>query len=264
MEKAVEKYAGTQAVARTFQLINLFDDRHPVWSLADLIVASGLKRTTVFRLLSALEAEGIVRKLPTGSYMLGPGLIALGGRAMRANRLRTVAQPFLHELAHLTNESVTIDVLWTEDGKPQSMVVEELLGHHLLGMSQYIGARFPAHATSTGKVLLAFSSAEYLQTLNLTNLQLLTSNTITDPALFQLELATVRERGYAITQNELEPGVMAVAAPIFNLHGEVIAALSVGGPSGRISAEILHKIAIPLIETAQKISQQIGYKGTRT
>ena len=260
MEVAKEKYAGTQAVARTFQLINLFDDRHPSWSLADLIVASGLKRTTVFRLMAALEAEGIVRKLPTGNYMLGSGLIALGGRAIRANRLRTVAQPHLYELAHLTTESVTIDVLWVEDGMPQSMVIEEHLGHHLLGMSQYIGARFPAHATSTGKVLLAFSSAEKRQYLNLTKLDPLTQQTITDPNRFQLELHHIRQQGYAMTVSELEEGVMAVAAPMFNLHGEVVAALSIGGPRSRISAETLHQFAVPLIEAAQKISKQIGYE----
>ncbi|MGB1249680.1 MAG: IclR family transcriptional regulator [Candidatus Promineifilaceae bacterium] len=260
MDYVKEKYAGTQAVARTFQLINLFDDRHPAWSLADLIIASGLKRTTVFRLMAALEAEGIVRKLPTGNYMLGSGLIALGGRAIRANRLRTVAQPFLHELAHLTTESVTIDVLWVDEGRPESMVIEEHLGHHLLGMSQYIGGRFPAHTTSTGKVLLAFQSAEKNNYLNLTELERYTSETIIDPDQFQTELETVRQQGYAVTINELEDGVMAVAAPLFNLHGEVVAALSVGGPRSRISAESLHKIAIPLMQAASQISQQIGYE----
>lgn len=260
MEKVKERYAGTQAVTRTFQLINLFDDRHPVWSLVDLIVASGLKRTTVFRLMAALEAEGIVRKLPTGNYMLGSGLIALGGRAIRANRLRTVAQPHLLELAHLTTESVTIDVLWVEDGKPQSMVIEETLGHHLLGMSQYIGARFPAHATSTGKVLVAFQSAEKRKYLNLTHLQRFTDNTITDSQTFQNELAVIKAQGYAVTVSELEDGVMAVAAPMFNLHSEVVAALSIGGPRSRISAETLHQFAIPLMKAAQQISQQIGYE----
>ena len=73
-----EKYAGTQTIARAFALINLFTNEQPVWSLLDLIAASGLKRTTVFRLLSALGAEQIMRKTETGDYTLGPGLIALG------------------------------------------------------------------------------------------------------------------------------------------------------------------------------------------
>ena len=89
----MEKYAGTQSIARTFGLIKLFDDDKPVWSLPELIEASRLKRTTVFRLLSALEAEGIMRRTPLGDYQLGPELILLGGRAIRANNLRAVAQP---------------------------------------------------------------------------------------------------------------------------------------------------------------------------
>ena len=103
----MEKYAGTQAMARAFGLIRLFDDARPVWSLPDLIDASGLTRTTTFRLLSGLEAEGILRKTSSGEYALGPELIVLGGRAIRSNNLRTVAQPFLQQLVVDSAESTT-------------------------------------------------------------------------------------------------------------------------------------------------------------
>ncbi|MGB0388389.1 MAG: IclR family transcriptional regulator [Ardenticatenaceae bacterium] len=255
-----EKYAGAQTVSRAFRLVDLFDDRHPIWSLAELIKASGLKRTTVFRLMAALEAEGIVRKLPTSNYTLGSKLIALGGRAIRANPLRAVARPFLQELTNLTTESSIVDVLLIEDGRPESMAVEEVLGYHLLGMVQYIGSHFPAHATSTGKVLLAFQSSENLSHLDLSHLKRFTKHTITDSARLMEELADVRQKGYATTMNELEEGVMAIAAPIFNAHGEVVAALNTSGPRSRISPERLHSLAVPLKAAALQISQQIGYE----
>ncbi|MGB0388510.1 MAG: IclR family transcriptional regulator [Ardenticatenaceae bacterium] len=257
----MEKYAGTQAIARVFRLIKLFDDDHPVWSLPDLIEASGLKRTTVFRLLSALEAEGIVRKTPTGEYALGAELILLGGRAIRSNRLRTVAQPYLHQLVHQTSESATIDVLWVDDEQvPHSMVIEELLGQYLLGLFQFIGVRFPAHTTSTGKVLLAYQPEEVLNQLNLAHLTAQTEHTITSPERFKEELAKVRAQGFATTINELEIGLAAVAAPIFNHHGTIQAALCVGGPTSRISKEKLLALSQYVRQNAHHISQKIGYQ----
>ncbi|MEM7538858.1 MAG: IclR family transcriptional regulator [Chloroflexota bacterium] len=255
-----EKYAGTQTIARAFALVNLFTDEQPVWSLPDLINASGLKRTTVFRLLSALEAEQIVRKTETGDYMLGPGLIALGGRAIRTNQLRAVAQPLLRELVQRTGESVTIDILWIDDEqRPTSMVIEEQLAQRVLGLSQYIGARFPAHTTSTGKVLLAYQSPKRLAQLQLTPLASYTEHTITTTEVLDETLAEIRKQGYATTINELELGLTAIAAPIFNHYGEVQAALCIGGSSSRFSSEKLVATSAVLIEYGQQISRKIGY-----
>lgn len=260
MDKSMQKYAGTQSIARVFMLIKLFDDYRPIWSLPELIEASGLKRTTVFRMLAALEAESIIRKTPTGEYTLGAGLIMLGGRAIRSNRLRTIAQPYLHELVHQASESVTIDVLWVDEDKvPQSMVIEEQLSQHLLGLFQYIGARFPAHTTSTGKVLLAYQAEEVLNQFNLDQLTAQTKQTITSPEQFRAELANVRAQGFATTRNELEVGLTAVAAPIFNHHREIQAALCIGGPTSRISKEKLHQLSVYVRDVADKISRQIGY-----
>ena len=255
----MEKYAGTQAIARTFQLIKLFDDENPIWSLPRLIESSGLKRTTAFRLLAALEAEGIVRRTANGDYTLGPALILMGGRAIRANPLRTIAQPFLYNLVQQTAESVTLDVLWvTETGQSTSMVIEEKLGQHVLGMSQYIGARFPAHTTSTGKVLLAFQTDAALAQLNLSELAPFTDETITTIAHLQAEFDQIRRQGFATTRNELEIGLAALAAPIFNHHGEVQAALCIAGPSSRLTEQRVAELCEVVVETAVHISTHLG------
>lgn len=255
----MEKYAGTQAIARCFSLLRLFDDARPQWSLVDLIAASGLKRTTVFRMMAALEAEGIVVKNARAEYQLGSELIMLGGRAIRSNHLRQLSRPFLEDLVFQTSESALLDVLWLGENRiAYSMVVEEALGKHVLGMAQYIGARYPAHVTSTGKVLLAFSSAERLANIDFGALEPLTQSSITDSEQLFAELAAVRERGYASNVNELEVGLVSLAAPIFNLHSEVCAAITVAGPSSRITPQKRKDIAERVVASARAISQQLG------
>ncbi|MEM9776194.1 MAG: IclR family transcriptional regulator [Chloroflexota bacterium] len=261
----MEKYAGTQAIARMFQLIQLFDDQNRYWSLQALVEASNLKQTTVFRLLSALEAEGVVSKTVGGDYTLGAELIRLGGRAMRANPFREVAQPYLRKLSRETSESTTLDILWlADDGangkkRPLSMVIDEATGPHLLGMTQYTGVRFDAHTTSTGKVLLAWQPADVLANIDLDTLPSFTEKTIIDPEKFGRELKLVRKRSYAAAVDELEVGVCAVAAPIFNQHGEVLAAVSVGGPTSRINANRIESIGKLLVEETLKISRTLGF-----
>lgn len=261
----MEKYAGTQSIARTFTIIKLFDDTKPVWSLPDLIEASGLKRTTVFRILSALDAEGIIQKSDSGDYRLGHELIRLGGRAIRSNRLRPVARPYLENLVRELKESATIDILVDNEGVPQSMVIEEHLGQHLLGMAQYIGASFDANTTSTGKVLLAYQKDT--NNLKLDSLKSFTANTITDKKRLLEEIKAVKEQGYATTVSEREEGLVAVAVPIFNHHAEVIAALCIAGPSSRMipatepisESKKIETIVAALKESAANISKQLGY-----
>lgn len=212
--------------------------------------------------MAALEAESIVRKTESGDYVLGPRLIALGGRAIRSNRLRTVAQPLLAKLVQETGESVTIDVLWIDDEqRPTSMVIEEQLAQRVLGLSQYIGARFPAHATSTGKVLLAYLSPKRFESLQLNLLRRYTDQTLTSVETLCASLESVRNQGYATTINELELGLTAIAAPIFNHHQEVRAALCIGGSSSRLSADALPNLSSVLMDYAQQISQKLGYIG---
>ena len=260
----MEKYAGTQSIARTFQLIKLFDDDHRYWSLQDLVAASGLKQTTVYRILAALEAEGIVGKTAEGEYVLGAELIRLGGRAMRANRFRTVAQPYLRQLARQTTESATLDVLWLAEGglegkkRPLSMVIDEETGQHLLGMAQYTGVRFGAHTTSTGKVLLAWQPADVLAQIDLKSLSKFTEQTITNEQALLDALAGVREVGYGTAVDELEVGVCAVAAPIVGHDGDVLAAVSVGGATSRIDGERIKYLGALLLETTQEISHKLG------
>ena len=252
---------GTQSLERAIHILRLFDDEQSDWSLQDLVEQTGLTKTTVFRMLTTLKHEGFLEQADKGTWCLGSELIMLGGRAMRRNRFRAVANDQMRQLARETGESATVDVLWIDENSvPFSMVVDEAVGRHMLGMTQYIGARLPAHATSTGKAMLAFLTADELDVLNFKKLQRMTDDTIISRKVLLEELETVRTVGYGTTMHEIEVGVMGIAAPIFDHHGYVRASISVTGPSSRISTEQLHGYSSIILKAADAVSAQIGYR----
>ncbi len=256
-------YAGTQLITRAFQLLKMFNDQQSEWQLNDLVAASGLKKTTVFRILTALEAEGMIQRTAQGAYGLGVEVIALGGRAMRSNPLPKVAHPYLRRLVAQTMETATLDILrLNPSGLPTTAVLDEVLSPKLLGVTQYIGMQFPAHMTSTGKVILAHEAPERVEQLLPEMLPARTEQTITSRAELQTVLAAVRKQGFALSAHELEIGIMAVAAPIFDHNGQIWAALSVSGPESRISTDRQQQELVPLVcHMATEISQKLGWQG---
>ncbi len=256
----MKSYNGTQSVQRAIQLLKHFDDNNPQWSLADLVETVGLNKTTVFRLLTALESEDLIRRTPSGNYRLGSEMIALGGRAMRSNDLRRISHDFLRELTRETGETTTLEVLREDrNGVWTALVIDEVLGRHLVGITQYIGSRLPVHATSTGKVLIAFRSPDFIEQVLQQPRPDLTEHTHSADTLRQ-ELADIQANGVATAMGELEAGVMATAAPIFDMNGQTQAAISLVGPSIRITSGRLIELAERVRDTAARISYEMGYR----
>jgi DNA-binding IclR family transcriptional regulator len=247
-------YAGTQAVRRAVLLLKTLgrDEGEP--TLAELVRAVGLNKTTTFRLLTALEAEGLVERGALDGYRLGPELAALGSRALGASDLREAARPELLALARATRETAHLEVRVGAE----TLILDEAAGGHRVGTTPSVGTRWPAHATSTGKVLLAALATDDLAGFLDSPLPALTPRTITDPRALERELARVRERGYATGIEELEPGFMAVAVPVRARDGQVVAALGVGGPRVRLDAARLEAIAATLPAHAARVSERLG------
>ena len=257
----LESMQGTQSIERAIQLLRLFNDEKPDWTLQELISETGLTKTTVFRMLTTLKNEGLLDHSEAGMWCLGSELIMLGGRSMRRHRVRSIAGEFMRKVARATGESVTLDILWLDEhNRPYSMVIDEALGNHLLGMTQYVGSRLPAHATSTGKVLLAFQPPDVLGTFDLGHLAPLTEDTISTKAGLEHELEGIAEQGYGTTVHELEVGIMGIAVPIFNHHNEIVAALSTAGPASRLPIDKLISFTSVLKEAAGNISYKIGFR----
>lgn len=250
-------YPGTQAVLRAVHLLKAFAPGTPERRLVDLSRELGLHKTTTYRLLSALESEGLVERVAEGEgYRLGPELLVLGARARGGYDLRNASQDELEALARSTNETVTLEVLTGAD----VLVLGEATGRHRVGASPSVGERWAAHATSTGKVLLAHLPAREREAFLAKPLARLTPKTITDPRVLERELARVEARGYAVSAEELEPGFVAVGAPIREAEGTVVAALSVGGPRARLDAERIVLFASRLQAAAARVSERLGFR----
>jgi IclR family acetate operon transcriptional repressor len=257
-ERRKEAYPGTQAVVRAVGLLKAFTPDRPERGLADLSRTLSLNKTTAYRLLAALESEGMVERAPDGDgYRLGPELMALGGQARNAQNLRDASRPTLAALAHDTRETATLEVLVGFE----TLIVEEAMGRYVLGSMPSVGTRWPAHATSTGKTILAHLGDEERARLIPRALRRITPRTLTDRAALERELLRVRERGCALSQEELEPGFIAVGAPVRGGDGRVVAAISVGGPRVRLNPDVVAGIARRLPEAAAEISERLGWRG---
>ncbi|MGH7511984.1 MAG: IclR family transcriptional regulator [Gemmatimonadales bacterium] len=253
---------GTQSVVRALRIIHAFSDTRAEWSLAELSRELSLSKPTAFRLLGALEqAELVTRIDPAGTYRLGPGAIELGARAQRANTILSAARPELEALTRDTGETSSVEIL----AGAMTLILDEVLGGHLIGTSPAAGTRWPAHAASTGKVLLAAAQedepgiARRLAQEAGGRLPGLTPATIRSAPRLAAELARVSRQGYSIAINELEEGYVALGAPVRRHDGRVVAAISLGGPATRFTASRIRRLVPPLRDAALRISRRLGW-----
>jgi IclR family transcriptional regulator, acetate operon repressor len=259
---SVRQIAGTQAVVRALWILRAFSDARPEWSLADVSRELGLSKPTCFRLLLALEHEGLVaRHVPAGPYRLGPTAIELGARAQRANTVASAARPELEALTRATGETSSVEVLAGED----TLILDEVQGGHLIGPSPSVGTRWPAHATSTGKVLLAAAVEQDPDLVRRIaartggRLRGITPATIRSPSRLGAELARVARQGYATAIGELEAGYIALGAPVRRHDGATVAAISLGGPSSRFTDARIPGLIRSVRESAARISRRLGW-----
>jgi IclR family acetate operon transcriptional repressor len=164
-----------------------------------------------------------------------------------------VAQPFLDRLGKATGETINLGV--SSNGLVEQ--IAQVDSTYLIGGTNWIGMSVPLHCSALGKVLLAYGAA---QPGPLDTLERRTAKTITTEAALRAELAGVRARGYAVTDEELEPGLVAVAAPIYGYDGNVVAALSVSGPASRMARDALAAAASGCAEEAAGLSAVLGYR----
>jgi DNA-binding IclR family transcriptional regulator len=239
---------GAQAALRAIRLLKLFTADAPELQLAEISRLSALNKTTTHRLLQALLSEELLDRNPgNGAYRLGPGMMALGVQALSSNDLRLRARPLLRRLANDTGETATLEVPIDDT----MLILDEVTSKHFLGASGNVGTRWPIHATSTGKALIAFdqNGADRLGP----ELSYLTSNTITQFDKLEKELGDIRRRGFAEVVDELEDGLSGVAAVVRGGMGEVLGALSICGPSQRLSESRRAQLGVILCTAASNL-----------
>lgn len=214
---------------------------------------TGMTPSTVSRQLGTLAASGLVERVPaTGRYRLGIRLVHLANALLARLDVREVARPHLVALAEATGETATLSVPGDED----AVTIDFVPGAHQVQPVSRLGRPSIAHATSAGKVMLAFSGRE----LPDGPLRAYTAQTITDPQALAREIADVRERGWADAIEEREPGLSAIAAPIRSSRGELEAVVALQGPSSRFDAAAIEAARPLLLERAETISRELGWR----
>jgi len=246
-------------VARALRALELIAEGGEL-SVTELGRGLGVHKATASRLAATLAEGGLIERDPASDrYRLGLGLIRLVGAAMASIDLVRTAHPVLEELAERTHETVNLGVR-SGDGV---VYIDQVSSAHLIASTNWVGRRTPLHGSSSGKVVLAHLPEAERQRLLARPLEPLTPRTVTDPARLRRQLEEVRVRGYATIQDELEEGLNAVAAPIRQLNGEVVAALSVSGPSFRVRSVDLARLGRLTIDAAGAVSRRLGYTGRR-
>lgn len=249
--------ATLSSVRNSARLLKVFLSREPELGVSELARRLGLAKSNVHRLLTTLLSEGLIERDPhTGGYRLGIVVFELGEAVKVHMDLHAAAGPVLVKLREQTTESSQIGVL---DGT-DVVYVDRLESPHTLRLFTETGRRVPAHCTSSGKILLAFRpETEREQLLARCNLTALTPHTITGLDALRAELLAVRSRGWAEAVNEREIGVASVAAPITNVRGEVIAAISIGAPFARFGAAVRRRHAGAVVEAGEAVSRRLGW-----
>lgn len=247
-----------QSIERGFAVLLAFDADRTNPTLAEVAAATGLSRPAVRRILLTLQGLGYVEGR-AGRWRLTPRVLSIGQHYSASHAMIEVAQPHLLRLAEDTAESASLAAL---DGH-EVVYVARVPVRRIMSINVSIGTRVPVHATSMGRVLLAWAPrATVDHVLAVAGLRAHTRHTVTDTDEFHRALRRVREQGWSLVAEELEEGLLSVAAPVRDHTGAVVAALASSTSSGRSSPERLSAEVVPLlVGAAARISDDLGSRG---
>ncbi len=252
-----EPAALVQSVDRAITVLEILAKRG-VAGVTEIALELGVHKSTASRLVAVLEGRGLVEQLADrGKYRLGFGIVRLAGALTVQRDLAHESRKACEALAADVGETVNVAIL---DGN-RVINVSEVRGPAAIAVHNWVGQSTPPHATSSGKVLLAFVGPADLRDLLGPTLQRYTDNTVSDVDVLERELDKVRAQGWAATEQEYEVGLNAVAAPVRDHEGAVVAAVSVSGPSYRLTPEGLLAVAERVVAAAGELSRRLGHLG---
>jgi DNA-binding IclR family transcriptional regulator len=249
------------SVASAVRLLKTFSEGEVEIGVSSLAGRLGVAKSTAYRLASTLVAEGMLEQNPeTDKYRLGIALFGLGALVRQRMNVSTEARPHIFALREATNETVHLAIL---DGV-DILYVYDLESTEAIRMRANLGERKPALCTAEGRAMLAFQPEAAIDRAIAEGFRARTPQTETDPARLRHVLMEVRRVGFAREDEQSEMGMRSIAAPIRNASGEVVAAVGMAGPLQRLSDEVLDRHAPRVVETANVISLQLGYKALAT
>jgi len=248
-----------QSFERAVAILNCFTLEEPELGVREIARKIGLSSSTTGRIMSGLKDMGFLSQNPeTRTYALGAAVMAWAGVYTATLDVRITSMPAVDQLHRDTQETISLYILQGDE----RVCVERRESPHTVRLVTRIGRRLPLYAGSAGKVFLAFLPPERTQEiLDNSDLKPFTPNTIVDRELLDAELEAVRRQGYAVSTGEWQKEASGIASPIFNPRREVIAALTISGPSQRFTDAKMREYIPVVTRAAQEVSRNLGYYG---
>lgn len=248
----------TTSAARAADVLLLFTDESDTLGVSHIARELGLSKAVVHRILTTFVSKGmLIVTRPAGEYRLGPAVVTLGARAMRASSLRSHAQPLLEGIQAQTGETATVSALVGQ----YRTYLAQVESPSEIKMTVEIGRRFPLHTGSSGRCILAFQRPALIESTLGGTLQALTGESLTDPVALADHLEKIRRAGWSSSAGERMEGAASVAAPVFNMDGYAIGAISVCGPAHRMTAAANTHHAKAVVAAADEVSRALGWRG---
>lgn len=257
MQAGISKGTRLSSVSAAARLLKSFTEAESELGISSLAKRLHLAKSTVHRLATTLVSEGLLEQnSENGRYRLGINLFIMGTLVRRRLEVSNTAQPFLMALREKTGETIHLAVI----NETNIMFLFSLESNQSIRMKSYIGTLKPAFCTCEGRAMVAFGGNELINRVLQSGLVPRTAKTLLDPAELLKMFANVRQQGYAIDDEESEQDMRGIGAPLRDSSGQVVAAIGICGPSQRLTLKKLRSLAPVLINTAEAISSQLGYR----
>jgi IclR family transcriptional regulator, KDG regulon repressor len=250
--------SSVKSLVKSLRLLKLYTSRRDEWGINDMVQELGYHKSSVQRIVDTLEAEGFLARLMVDKriYRLGPEVLFLGNVAEFNLDIKSVAHPVMARLVDQVHETSYLCVA----DQSQCLYVDRAECSQPIRIVHSLGQRNPMHCTGVGKVLLGgMTNEEIDRVIAEKGLTMHTPHTITDRRRLFREIERVRKEGIAYDNEELNPGVKCIAAPVFNRTGRVVASLSISGPAQRFKPDDLPRLADRVKWAAREISVKLGY-----
>jgi len=249
---------GTEAADRVADVLALFTTGPASLGVSEIARELGLSKAVVHRILQSLASRSFVAAdTRTRGYRLGSAALAVGARALRDFDLRSVARPFLRRLRDETRETTTVSALL----QGSRVYLDQYESPQEIKMTVELGRPHPLHAGASSRAMLAFLPEEAWDAVIEAGLSRMTPETIDEPRTMRRRLLEVRTRGYATSRGERQHGAGSVAAPVFNMDGEAVGAISVCGPVARFDRGAIEQYVPLVTAAATEISHALGWAG---
>jgi IclR family pca regulon transcriptional regulator len=249
-------YQGIQSVSRALSILELFSDTRPALSVSEVAELTGLNRATCYRFCQTLRQLGYLEELGDRRFRPGLKAVSLAHSALSSRELPELAMPYLQRLREEINETVNMGLL----DDTEVVYVARVLSDHLISLRLYVGSRLPAYASSLGRAILAFLPEEEAESIiDRSELKQLTDHTIVNRKRLTAELKQIRERGYALNDQEIANGLRGVAAPVLTEFGQPLAAINISIPHPLTGPEEIEDVLAPkVMATAREIGLLAG------